>query len=394
MRNFKLMILMLGALFMIQNTYAQKGKITSAQLNLQDGKVMDAKKDIDAALLDSSIQKRVDAWNTKGDVYKQIYESKIFYAQNPNCLFDAKDAYLKAYALETNPKKQKNFSTPLTMVSGHLFNEGLSRFNSKKYDDAYKHFDAARKVNEFLLSKGLSSAIDTNAIYATAMSGVSIDKSKEVAPLLQKLIDMNYNNASVYESLAQIYETNGDKEALSKLIKKGLEKFPNSKNLQIYELNQSLDGGDLKESITKFEKALASDPKNASIAFNLGVLYDKLQNMDKTKEYYEKAIALKSDYGDAYFNLGVMYFNLGVAKNKEMNAVDDTKDKDGKIYAGLKAERDELFKKALPNLEKAYGIDPKNQDYKANLKKVYASMNMLDKAKALGVSIRDRKSVV
>ena len=58
MRNFKLMILMLGALFMIQNTYAQKGKITSAQLNLQDGKVMDAKKDIDAALLDSSIQKR------------------------------------------------------------------------------------------------------------------------------------------------------------------------------------------------------------------------------------------------------------------------------------------------------------------------------------------------
>jgi tetratricopeptide (TPR) repeat protein len=85
-----------------------------------------------------------------------------------------------------------------------------------------------------------------------------------------------------------------------------------------------------------------------------------------------------------YFNLGVMYFNAGVAKNKEMNAVDDAKDKDGKIYTGLKAERDELFKKALPNLEKAYEIDPKNVDYKSNLKKVYASMNMLEKAKALG----------
>ncbi|HQG38455.1 MAG TPA: tetratricopeptide repeat protein, partial [Chitinophagales bacterium] len=235
----------------------------------------------------------------------------------------------------------------------------------------------------FLLKKGLATVVDTNIIYATAMSGVSIGKTKEVTPLLQKLIEMNYNNAAVYESLAQIYETNGDKEALNKLIKKGLEKFPNSKNLQIYELNQTLDGGDLKESIAKFEKALASDPKNASIAFNLGVLYDKLQNMDKTKEYYEKAIALKADYGDAYFNLGVMYFNLGVAKNKEMNAVDDAKDKDGKIYAGLKAERDALFQQALPNLEKSYHIDPKNKDYKANLKKVYASMNMLDKAKAL-----------
>lgn len=383
MKKITWIALSISALSFTQIAYAQKAKISSAQISLQDGKVMDAKKDIDAALQDPDIQKRVDAWTTKGDVYKDIYETKIYYALNPNCLFEAKDAYMKASDLELNPKKQKNFTAPLTSLEGYLFNEGLGRFNSKKYDDAYKHFDAARKVNEFLLSKGLSSAIDTNAIYATAMSGVSIDKSKEVAPLLQKLIDMNYNNASVYESLAQIYETNGDKEALSKLIKKGLEKFPNSKNLQIYELNQSLDGGDLKESITKFEKALASDPKNASIAFNLGVLYDKLQNMDKTKEYYEKAIALKSDYGDAYFNLGVMYFNLGVAKNKEMNAVDDAKDKDGKIYAGLKAERDALFQQALPNLEKAYHIDPKNNDYKQNLKKVYASMNMLDKAKAL-----------
>lgn len=384
MKNLKLLVLILGSLFMIQNTFAQKGKITSAQLNLQDGKVMDAKKDIDAALLDSSIQKRVDAWNTKGDVYKQIYESKIFYAQNPNCLFDAKDAYLKAYSLETNPKKQKNFSTPLTMVAGHLFNEGLNRFNSKKFDDAYNHFEASRVINDFLFSKGMVSTLDTNVIYATAISGTNVNKISEVQPLLEKLISMNYDNAVVYETLAQIYDNQKKTDELGKLITKGLAKYPQNKNLQIYELNSTLDGGDVQQSIDKFEKAFASDPKNSSLAFNLGVLYDKLQNREKTKEYYEKAIALKSDYGDAYFNLGVMYFNAGVAKNKEMNAVDDAKDKDGKIYAGLKAERDELFKQALPNLEKAYEIDPKNVDYKSNLKKVYASMNMLDKAKALG----------
>jgi thioredoxin-like negative regulator of GroEL len=60
------------------------------------------------------------------------------------------------------------------------------------------------------------------------------------------------------------------------------------------------------------------------------------------------------------------------------------KTKTEKSTQALKAERDELFKKALPNLEKAYEIDPKNADYKSNLKKVYASMNMLEKAKALG----------
>jgi tetratricopeptide (TPR) repeat protein len=72
----------------------------------------------------------------------------------------------------------------------------------------------------------------------------------------------------------------------------------------------------LKESISKFEKAFTNDPTNASLAFNLGVLYDKAQDPVKTKEYYEKAIAMKPDYGDAFFNLGVMFFNAGVAKKQ------------------------------------------------------------------------------
>src|SRR4051812_43331477 len=202
MKNFKWMFLILISVCIVQASFAQKGKITSAQLSLQDGKVMDAKKDIDAALQDPEVQKMAKAWNTKGDVYKNIYETKIFYAQNPNCLFEAKDAYLKAYELETNPKKQKDISTPLTTVAAYLFNEGFDRFNNKKYDDAYRHFDASRQVNVFLFSKGLVATIDTNTIYATAMAGANVNKTAEIQPLLEKLVEMNYNNPTVYETLA------------------------------------------------------------------------------------------------------------------------------------------------------------------------------------------------
>lgn len=383
MKNFKITVLILGAMFMIQNSFAQKGKITDAQLSLQEGKLMDAKKSIDAAFLDSNVMKMVKAWNTKGDVYKTIYEGKIFYPQNPNCLFDAKDAYMKAYALETSAKKQKDFGTPLNTIYGYLFNEGFERFNNKKFEDAYRHFDASRIVNDFLFTKGLASSIDTNVIFASAIAGSNIAKYDEVIPLFEKLIAMNYNNAVVYETLAQIYEKQNKKDELASVVTKGLAKFPENKNLQIYELNSTLDGGDVQKSIDKFEKAAASDPKNSSILFNLGVLYDKAKNMDKAKEYYDKAIAITPDYGDAYFNIGVLYFNDGVQLNKKMNEVDDKVDRDGKIYNGLKKQRDEMFAKALPYLEKAYAIDPKNPDYKQNLRKVYASMNMLDKAKSI-----------
>jgi len=383
MKNFKLTLLILGSLFMIQSTFAQKGKITDAQLSLQEGKVMDAKKSIDAAFQDTNALKMVKAWSTKGEVYKTIYEGKVFYPQNPNCLFVAKEAYMAAYTLETNPKKQKDFATPLTDVYGYLFNEGFERFNNKKFEDAYKHFDASRNINEFLFSKGLASSLDTNAIFATAIAGSNLGKTNEMVPLFEKLIDMKYENPSIYETLAQIYEKIGDKAALAKVVQKGLAKYPKNNNLQVFELNSALDGGDVQQSIEKFEKAAANDSKNASIFFNLGVLYDKATNIAKAKENYEKAIALKPDYSDAYFNVGVMYFNEGVVINKKMNEVDDKVDKDGKIYNGLKKQRDDIFTTALPYLEKAYAIDPKNADYKQNLKKVYASMNMLDKAKSI-----------
>ncbi|HRB20046.1 MAG TPA: hypothetical protein PKZ14_08180, partial [Chitinophagales bacterium] len=78
MKTIHLTIAFIGALLMMQPTFAQKGKIVDAQLSMQAGKILDAKKSIDEALADAEIQKRVDAWSTKGDVYKQIYEGKLY----------------------------------------------------------------------------------------------------------------------------------------------------------------------------------------------------------------------------------------------------------------------------------------------------------------------------
>ncbi len=383
MKNFKWIIGVLCAFFLMQNTFAQKGKITSAQLSLEDGKVLDAKKEIDAALSDAEVQKMAKAWMTKGDVYTKLYETKLFYAQNPKCLFDAKEAYLKGFDLETNTKKQKDYATPLKNLYSYIFNEGFDRFKGNKYDDAYTHFQSALEINNFLFNKGFVSTLDTNVIFATAMSGANLNKSAEILPLLEVLVKMDYDNPAIYETLAQIYEIQKNKEALAAIVSKGLAKYPGSKNLRVYELNATLDGGDAQESIAKFEQAAAADPENVSILFNLGVLYDKSKNFEKAIAAYEKAISIKADYGDAYFNLGVLYFNQGVDLNKKMNAIDEKDDKDGKKYEALKKQRDEIFAKSLPFMEKAYSINPKSAEYKLNLKKVYASMNMLDKAKAL-----------
>ena len=352
MKNLKWIVWMLCSFFLMQNTFAQKGKITSAQLSLEDGKVLDAKKEIDAALSDAEVQKMAKAWLTKGDVYTKLYETKLFYAQNPKCLFDAKEAYLKGFDLETNTKKQKEYGTPLKNLFSYIFNEGFDRFKGNKYDDAYTHFQSALEINNFLFNKGFVSTLDTNVIFATAMSGANLNKSTEILPLLEVLVKMDYDNPAIYETIAQVYEIQKNKAALTDIVTKGLKKYPDNKNLRVYELNATLDQGDVQESIEKFEKAALADPQNVSILFNIGVLYDKSKNPEKAIEAYQKAIAIKPDYGDAYFNLGVLYFNQGVELNKKMNAVDEKEDRDGKKYEAFKKQRDDAFTKALPFMEK------------------------------------------
>ncbi len=379
MKSIKSMLL-LCVLAVALNGYAQKGKVNSAEISLSEGKVLDAKKDIDAALTDAETQTSVKAWRVKGDVYKNIYETNVYYAQNPNCLFDAKDAYIKALGLETNPKKQKDYSTPLSALEGYLFNEGLGRYKQNNNEDAFRHFSSAYSINELLLSKGLQKSIDTSALFAAAVSGASAKKYAEVTPMLEKLVSMNYNEPSVYESLAQIYEETKNTEALAEIVKKGLAKYPDNKNLKVIELNQALSSNDLSAQIQKFEDAVKKEPKNTSYLFNLAVIYDKAGQADKAKATYEQIIAADTKFGDAYYNLGIMTFNEGIEINKKMNALDD---KEVDKYNALKKQRDEIFQKALPYLEKAYQIDTKNPDYKQSLRKVYAAMNMLDKVKAL-----------
>ncbi len=379
MKSIKSMLL-LCVLAVALNGYAQKGKVNSAEISLSEGKVLDAKKDIDAALTDAETQTSVKAWRVKGDVYKDIYETKLYYPQNPNCLFDAKDAYIKALGLETNPKKQKDYSTPLSALEGYLFNEGLGRYKQNNNEDAFRHFSSAYSINELLLSKGLQKSIDTSALFAAAVSGASAKKYTEVTPMLEKLVSMNYNEPSVYESLAQIYEETKNTEALAEIVKKGLAKYPDNKNLKVIELNQALSSNDLSAQIQKFEDAVKKEPKNTSYLFNLAVIYDKAGQTDKAKATYEQIIAADTKFGDAYYNLGIMTFNEGIEINKKMNALDD---KEVDKYNALKKQRDEIFQKALPYLEKAYQIDTKNPDYKQSLRKVYAAMNMLDKVKAL-----------
>lgn len=107
----------------------------------------------------------------------------------------------------------------------------------------------------------------------------------------------------------------------------------------------------------------------------------QLEARAKASNYYIQAIALDPNNYDVNFNLGVMNFNEAVIIKKEVDAMDmNTYKTKGKAIEELATEK---FKQALPYFEKAWSLK-KEEDLKSSLRSLYQILKMEDKLKELG----------
>ena len=85
-----------------------------------------------------------------------------------------------------------------------------------------------------------------------------------------------------------------------------------------YNLAQ-IDASFLPKALEAMKKTHELAPTEASISYNLGVLYGQNSELDNAVKTLEETIKLKPDYRDAYFALGIFYHEL--ALNAQGNVV-------------------------------------------------------------------------
>lgn len=118
----------------------------------------------------------------------------------------------------------------------------------------------------------------------------------------------------------------------------------------------------------------------------LALLYKQNNDFEKAKETFSKArhIApnneeLKKGEFDLYFSIGLNYLQEEDKLIKEIN--ESVADK--KKYDQLMEKRKKMFTDSIPYLEKAYSIDPNDQNTIKLLKASYEITGQPDKAKAI-----------
>jgi tetratricopeptide (TPR) repeat protein len=262
--------------------------------------------------------------------------------------------------------------------------------------------EADANIKYAVYGNGIVSAEDTTTLANCALvadRGAIYDKAKLY---YQKMIDINQGFGNTYSSLVNVYLMMKDTVGGMDMLKKGRVAYPNDINLVITETNYFLKTNNSKEALNNLNIALTAKPKDANLYLVRGNIYDNLANpkdaagkdMEKPKDYneklklaesdYQKAIELKPDYFDAMYNLGVLYNNHGVALNKIADKItDNAKYKEANDLATAE------FSKALPVLEKALEVNPKDRNTMYALKQIYARMQLLDKLKAMNEKLKN-----
>ena len=413
-------VILASTLLITVATFAQKDEIKAAEKALKKGDSQEAAtilKGAESLISNAADAEKAQFFFVKGNTFLDLANKNIDTDKN---LSIAAASYLDLIAAEKASGKSKyttEAAASITAIKYKLINNAIADSKvDKNVESAEKLYDA------YLLDKK-----DTLNLYYAASTYVNAKEYDKALKLYGDLKAMNYSGkgtnylavnkltseedtfattqerdrmvkmgthekprtevipskrGEIYKNMALILVEKGRVDEAKKAISEARLTNPEDTSLILTEANLYLESKDFETYKKLITEALEKNPNDADLVFNLGVVSYNAKNYDEAEKYYKRAIEIKADYVNAYLNLAILKLEGDKVIFEEMNKLGNS-EKDNKRYLVLKKQREVVFTGALPYLEKAYELDPKNAEVKNTLSSVYGALEMTDKKKAL-----------
>ena len=263
--------------------------------------------------------------------------------------------------------------------TSYLFNAAISASLAKDYDVALKHYKELQDVGYTGISKvyyavNKASGVKEN-VGSESNQKTYVRLGSHTSPTTETL---ESKQGEIVKNISYIYINQGKTDEAIVAIKEARKANPKDLNLILNEAQLYIKLKDMERFGALMEEAIQLDPNNPVLFFNLGVVNQNQENTEDAIKYYNKAIELKPDYGDAYMNLAVAILSGEKAIVDEMNK---NLSNFGK-YDALEKKQKDLYRKALPYLEKADEIN-RSYDTVKSLLNIYDILEMNDKGDKL-----------
>ncbi|WP_370391276.1 tetratricopeptide repeat protein [uncultured Winogradskyella sp.] len=324
-------------------------------------------------------------------------------------------------------KYSKDASEMKTSMINNFLTKANNAISSKDYASAALGFEKAYKLSPedtTYLYYAASSAV-TNQDYDTAlkyylelqdlnytgikMNYYAVNKEtgeeevfgdKKTRDLSVKIAKTHINpkdemseskRGEITKNIALIHVAQGNDEKALAAMSDARAENPDDMGLLLSEANVYLKMGNKERFKELMEEATAKDPNNAELQYNLGVLAAEGGDQKGAIKYYEKAIELNPNYVDAYNNIAVSILDGEAAIVEEMNSLGMSA-ADNKRYDELKEKRTQLYKNAIPYLQKALELRETNIDAAKTLMNIYSALGETDKFKEMKAKVEGMQS--
>lgn len=261
--------------------------------------------------------------------------------------------------------------------------------NDKDYDSALKYYQMLLDMNytgeteEFVATNKTTGEVESfdneNLRNIALKTGEFIKPEKRVT---------ESRKGEILRNMTLIYVERGENEKAKSLMEVARAENPNDIYLMRVDADMSYNMGNKERYNELMEKIVASDPDNPELYYNLGISNDQLGNKELALEYYTKAIELKPEYEAALINIAALKLSGEDAIVEEMNSLGNSA-AENKRYDELKNIREELYREALPFLQKAYAINPSNQNVVSYLMGIYGQLGEDAKFKEMKTKLEE-----
>lgn len=335
-----------GKALAAKKDYKKAGEALNALLAMGENKYTDEAKPILNQMIQEVSNKAVDLYNNKKD-YK-----------------GAADGFYLTYVLSPTD-------------TSFAYNAAVSATQAKDYDKAIEYYRELQKIGYTGVEKQYVATDKTTGKVESfgndkARRDLMVKTGNYVKPETKS---SESKSATIVKNVALILKEQGKTDEAIAAFKDARASNPKDLNLILNEAQLYVEMGKMDKFGELMNEAVALDPENPTLYYNLGVVNFNEGRMDDAKKYYTKAVELKPDYADAYMNLAVVVLDKEKAIVEEMNK----NLSNFKKYDELAAKQKEVYKEAIPFLEKADSLN-RNVETVKTLMNLYEVLEMSDKA--------------
>lgn len=340
--------------------------------------------------------KNVDDLSKAAEAFNQLTDTK-YKVEAENGLRNVVAALVNAAVEDQNSQKPSEAAAKLEQAytyskkdTSYLYFAASNAVNAKDWDTALRHYKTLRDLKY--------TGVETQYFATDATSGEEKAYNQQERDLLvmaKSHINPRQENsesraAEIAKNIALVYITKGDNDQALAAMATARAENPGDKLLLRSEADIYLKMGQMDKYQEVISQVLANadESEKAELYYNLGVSADQQGDKEKAREYYGEAIARNDAYTAAYNNLAVLILAKEKELVDEMNGLGTSK-ADFKRYDDLKAQREGIYREAMPYLEKALANakPEKSLSVARSLYGIYQQLDMQDKADVIKAKI-------